>query len=266
MSTNPMHKIYIQPFRKNFENYLDTAKKLKCNMEIASFAYADILDTNWQEVLEDYCQQLQGFDGIISTHGAFQGLIIHSRDKKISNVAKDRISHNLKIALALNAKYIVFHGNFNPLITLESYKKNWIEQNATFWSELLNRYRITVLLENVWEFTPDLFKTLIEKVNSPRLKICFDTGHWNVYSKVPLSEWFDVLGKDIPYMHINDNKGDVDSELAPGEGNIDWKGFSDLIREKGLTPDIVFEVGTLEKAMEAIDFFKKNKLYPFGKK
>jgi len=189
-------------------------------LEIASFAYSNILDANWREILKDYQQKLRGFKGTISLHGVFQDLTIHSRDKKIRKVAKQRIFQNLEIAKALNAKYIVFHGNFNPLITHESYKQNWIEQNANFWLEVLSKYHITVLLENLWEPTPEVFRKLLLKVKSPRLKICFDIGHANIFSKVPLKEWITVLSKDIPYMHINDNKGDADNELIPGEGTI----------------------------------------------
>ena len=97
----------------------------------------------------------------------------------------------------------------------------------------------------MWEGSPDVFRKLLDEVNSPQLKICFDTGHANIFSKVPVSEWFDVLGKDIPYMHVNDNKGDVDNELVPGEGSINWQEFSGNIKKHEMTPNIVFEVGSL---------------------
>ena len=122
-----MSKIFVQPFLSGFDDLLTYAKEHSCNIEIASFAFADVLDSGWQNVLEDYKNKLQDFKGIVSVHGAFQDLILHSRDKNISEVAKSRYIQNLEIAKALKAKYIVFHGNFNPLINHESYIRNWIE-------------------------------------------------------------------------------------------------------------------------------------------
>jgi len=104
-----MSKIYIQPpDDDSFDKFLMYAKQHGYNLEIASFAYSNILDANWREILKDYQQKLRGFKGTISLHGAFQDLTIHSRDKKIRKVAKQRIFQNLEIAKALNAKYIVF--------------------------------------------------------------------------------------------------------------------------------------------------------------
>jgi sugar phosphate isomerase/epimerase len=260
-----MSRIYIQPpDDDSFDKFLEFAKEYGYNLEIASFAYSQVLDTNWQEILKDTQQKLQGFKGAISLHGAFMELVVHSRDKRIREVAKDRIFQNLEIAKALNAKYIVFHGNFNPLIRHEGYKKNWIEQNAVFWSEVLDKYQIVVLVENLWEPTPELFRELLDQVKSPRLKVCFDTGHANIFSKASLEEWFAVLGGDIVYMHVNDNKGDVDNELAPGEGNINWRKFSDLIEKYRIAPEIVFEVGTLERTIQSLKYFHQKAIYPFN--
>jgi sugar phosphate isomerase/epimerase len=258
-----MSKIFIQPDSSNFNEFLYYAKENNCNLEIASFAFANILDSNWQELLQDYKQKLEGFKGVISIHGAFQDLIYHSRDNRISEVAKERYFQNLEIAKALNAKYIVFHGNFNPLIKHESYEMNWIEQNAVLWNEAIEKYDITILIENVWEQSPEMFRRLLDKVNSTKLKICFDTGHANVFSKVLIEEWFAVLGDNLVYIHINDNKSDTDSELVPGDGNINWNGFSGLIKKYNIKPEIVFEVGSLEKSIRAIEYFRQNKIYPF---
>jgi len=259
-----MSKIFIQTDHANFDSFLEYAKEQGYSMEIASFAFSNILDTDWQTILLEYQLKLEDFKGIISLHGAFQDLILHSRDSKIRNASRGRIIQNLDIARVLNTTYIVFHGNFNPLIKHKSYEENWVEQNAAFWSETLSKYDMTILIENVWEETPDIFKRLLDKVKSSRLKICYDTGHSNIFSKVYFDMWLDVLGKDISYIHVNDNRGDVDNKLVPGEGTINWQKFSDKIEKYDIAPDIVFEVGTLEKTIQSIMYFKENKIYPFN--
>lgn len=260
-----MPKIYVQPpDYENFDAFLKYARKYGYSLEIASFAYGDVLDGDWQKILKRHQKKLQNFKETISLHGAFQDIIIHSSDKKIKKVATDRIIQNLEIAKALDAKYVVFHASFNPLIRHERYEKNWVERNANFWSEVLDKYHPTILLENLWEQNPEIFRKLLDTVKSPRFKICFDTGHANIFSKVPFEEWINVLGEDIPYMHINDNKGDFDNELVPGDGTINWQEFSDTIGKHGFHPDIALEVGTIEKTKRSIEYFRKGKIYPFS--
>ncbi|UCD18319.1 MAG: hypothetical protein JSV44_05250 [Candidatus Zixiibacteriota bacterium] len=44
-------------------------------------------------------------------------------------------------------------------------------------------------------------------------------------------------------MHWNDNNGDMDSELAPGEGSIDWAAFAGQVAGMKKSLRIVLEVG-----------------------
>ena len=258
------NKIFIQPLEDNFDEFLKYAIKHDYNLEIASFAFGDTLDAHWKSLVNKYKNELKNFSGTISIHGAFHDLILNSRDKKIQKIAEERIHHNLDIAKALNAKYIVFHGNFNALIGHKSYKVNWIKKNVEFWKSVIKKYKITIILENSWEPYPELFKEILDKVNSPFLKVCFDTGHANIFSKVPLAKWFSVLKDDIVYIHINDNQGKIDNEMVPGQGNINWESFSNAIRKNKIEPNIIFEVGSLNKTIKSISYFKRNRLYPFS--
>ncbi len=264
-----MSKIFIYIGNPNsFDASLEYAKEHRYNLEISTFCSPRFLDANWQEILKDYQQKLHGFKGAISAHGAYVDLVIGSEDKKVREVTKQRIFQSLEIARELKAKHVVFHGNFNPLWMGEGYERNWIERNAGFWSEVLEKYPSTVLLENVHDPAPEMLRTLLDEVNSSRLKICLDVGHINVWSKVPVGEWIAVLGEDIRSIHIHDNKGDVDSHLAPGMGNINWQEFSDLIAKYQVDPDIVFEtieepsLETLELTIQSLKYFREENIYP----
>ncbi len=257
------NKIFIQPLENNFDEFLEYANKHNYNMEIASFAFGDTLDTNWKLLVTKYNKDLNKFSGIISIHGAFMDLILNSADKKIRKIAEERIIHNMNIAKKLNAKFIVFHGNFNPMLRHERARINWAKCQTEFWKPLVEKYKITVVLENLWEPDPELFKEIMDKVNSPFFKVCLDTGHANVFSKVPLTKWISILKNHLVYIHVNDNKGDKDSELPPGQGDINWKGFSNAIKKNKINPNIIFEVGNLKNSIKSINYFKKHKIYPF---
>lgn len=260
-----MSKIYVQPpDLYDFVKFLDFAKENNHNLEIATFAYASVLDSDWERIMKEHKRQLSDFKGTVSLHGVFHDICVHSSDNKIAGASKERILRNLEIATFLEAKYIVFHGGFNPLIRHESYVNNWLERNADFWSGVLKKFNMTVLLENLWEPTPEVFRRLLDKVESPRLKICFDTGHVNIFSKVPFKEWFEQLNQDIPYVHVNDNKGEVDNELIPGDGIINWHEFTKVLEDCQVNPEIVLEVGTLEKTKQSLEYLQTHKIYPFN--
>ena len=260
-----MSKIFICVFNPNsFDALLEYAKEHRYNLEFTAFYYPRFLDANLQEILKDYQQKLHGFKGAISVHGAAIDLVIHSEDEKVREVAKQRIFQSLEIARKLKAKHVVFHGNFNPLKKSKSYESNWTERNVIFWSEVLEKYPSTVVLENTFDPMPEMLRTLLDEVNSSRLKICLDVGHINVWSKVPVEEWIAVLGEDIRCMHIHDNKGDADSHLVPGKGSINWQEFSDLIAKYQIDPDIVFEVRMVEETIQSLNYFREEDIYPFN--
>ena len=238
------------------------AEEHRFNLGFSHLVFSDILDANWQEVLEDCQQKLRGFQGAISLHGAFSGLVINSADKERREITRKRIFQSLEIAMELKAKRICFHLNFNWSRRMEEgYRPRWIEKNSVFWSEVLEKYPLTVVLENGPDETPEMLRALLDEVNSSRLKACVDVGHMNVSSKVPLEEWIAVLGEDIRSIHAHDNKGDLDSHLAPGEGTIDWQEFSDLIAKHQIDPDILFEC-SLERTMQGLNYFREENIYP----
>ncbi len=172
----------------------------------------------------------------------------------------------MDIAQSLAAKYVVFHANFNPFVYGELYRNNWVSRNAAFWKEVLDKYEVTVLLENFWEPSPEIFNVLLREANMPRLKVCLDTGHINAYSKVPFEEWVKKLAGQIPYLHFSDNMGISDEHLAVGCGKINWKAITAILKEYELSPEVVLETETIKKTAESLDFLERNRFYPFGHK
>jgi len=260
-----MSKIYVQPLiHDTFSEFVDFAVANMFNLEIATFAYANVYDTDWQKLLNEHRQKISAFKGKISFHGVYQDILIHSIDRKISDVSKARVLETLQVSRKLGATQVVFHSNFNPLVKDNYFRKNWVEKNATFWSEILENHDVTILLENIWEPTPQVFEELFDQVQSPRLKVCFDIGHSNVYSRLPFREWAGALGPKISYVHLSDNCGERDEHAEVGKGKIDWQMFTDVIGECKISPEVVLEQTTLEKTKQSLSFMEKNQVYPFN--
>jgi len=259
-----MSKLYVQPiYHDSLLEFIQFAKTNSYNLELATFAYSNIYDTDWNQVLLEHQSQLKDFSGQISMHGVFNDVKVHSEDTKIAEVSRERIQNSIDVAKSLNAQKIVFHGAVNPLILNEWYLKNWLEKNTVFWKQVLEQYAGLVLIENVWEPTPDIFRKLIDKVDSSRFKVCLDVAHAHVCSKIPLEEWLSMLGEDVVYMHFSDNNGQTDQHAEVGSGNIDWQKLTQNIHRLGLAPDVVLEECTLTQTEASINYLKNHKIYPY---
>jgi sugar phosphate isomerase/epimerase len=269
-----MSMIYVQPriwksggiaehAEYCFKDFLNFANEHGCNLELGTFAYANALDSNWRSLVRSHQHALSTFKGKVSVHGVFQDICIHSNDSKIAKVSKQRIRRNMDIAQSLSAKYVVFHANFNPFVYGDLYRSNWIARNADFWREILDSYEATVLLENFWESSPEIFNALLKEVNMPRLRVCLDTGHINAFSKVPMEEWVAKLENQIPYMHFSDNTGKSDQHLQIGNGNINWQVLTVALKKHNVNPEVVLETETIKKTDESLRYLETNKIYPF---
>ena len=74
---------------------------------------------------------------------------------------------------------------------------------------------------------------LVKEINSPYLKMCFDTGHSNILSE-PIGETVRLIGRDfLKILHCHDNDGENDSHLPPYEGTVDWAEFCEGLYDIG---------------------------------
>ncbi len=257
-----MSKILIQPY-ESLKNYQHLISKRNFAFEIIDFAFPDILDTNYKKILKDYITYDVDKKLYYSMHGAVYDLYINSPDKKIKQISINRINQCLEIAQILETKFIIFHTNYYPMMGFKRYYENWVKSHVEFWSNIIDNYNFTILLENMWDFNPKWLSEVINEVNSSKLKVCLDTGHCNVFSRVSMVEWFEKLNDHIVYIHISDNNGEKDEGNPPGQGNINWKLFNSLVQNYCQKPDVVLEVTDMKKINEAINFLEKNHIYPF---
>jgi len=254
-------RLFVQHESKDdFLDFLNLAKEWKAGLEFTGFEYPSAFHDKWKDDLAWYVKHLKGFKGPISMHGVYEDLYPASRDPNIVEVAEKRFKGSVDIAKKVGAESVIFHPNYNPLVRTAAYRKNWISHSVNFWGGFLKNVKgkMTIYLENLWEDEPSLLKEVIDGVGSDKLKICFDTGHANTSSKVPILQWFEVLKDRIGYIHLSDNNGWEDQHLALGEGNIKWEEFFGKMKELKLKPDMCIEADTrIESSVKSRDVLKK---------
>lgn len=231
------------------EEVLTNLTAQKVGIELSYFSYPWVLDKeNLQEEVQQHKRLLQNFALPKSMHGAFYDLNPVARDSKVVAVCDFRVQQSLDIANELQMKKVVFHTNFIPS-TKENYLAFWIEKQVFFWEKyipFLQENNIVVLLENTREENASYILPIINALNSPYFRICYDTGHSHCFteSKEKPVKWVENYQEALTYIHLHSNHGITDEHIAFTEGNIDFSGFFEAISALHNVPDIIIEVKT----------------------
>jgi sugar phosphate isomerase/epimerase len=120
----------------------------------------------------------------------------------------------------------------------------WLGNSIETWRKVMDsasRINLRVAVENVFDEDPEALRMLIEKIGSSDFGFCFDTGHFNLFSKVPMEEWFLSLGRHLIEVHLHDNDGTADSHWALGRGNVGIDKFFRLMNSHSPVPVFTIE-------------------------
>lgn len=220
---------------------IDEINNLGIGLEIQSFPQ-NILDEDYSTIIRDCKNKLKNFSNVISLHGSSFDLNPGSTDKKVIELTKYRYMQSVEIAKEIGAKYVIFHSQLNPLLSVEKIRKLKLDNQIKFWKDFMNEIDdidVTILLENEYDENPEEILYIVESVNSPKLRICLDTGHILAYSKTSLEEWI-VSTKDfITYIHLHFNDGKNDSHSKPSNEQLIY--FKNIIEEAEINPILSLE-------------------------
>ena len=97
-----------------------------------------------------------------------------------------------------------------------------MEQSVLFWREFLDLHpgNYEICLENVMEEEPELLRSIVSQVDDPRLVLCRDVGHVNVYSRIPAEKWLACWGEFLSHAHLHNNDGTADTHSALNQGSL----------------------------------------------
>ncbi|MBQ6395335.1 MAG: sugar phosphate isomerase/epimerase [Atopobiaceae bacterium] len=147
-------------------------------------------------------------------------------DRKFYEVVK-----SLEFSAALGAPVSVVHCLPHPD------EKTMMEENFKFYSALLpyaEEYGIAIGVENLWSSQrsgqrldrSSRYNEMIDRLDSPFAKGCFDIGHANISMHCP-QEFIRDAGSRIFCLHVHDNDGNRDMHMPPSTHpnsncNVDW--------------------------------------------
>jgi sugar phosphate isomerase/epimerase len=164
-------------------------------------------------------------------------------DRRVKEVTRDRLLRTIELAHSFKPKMIVFHPGYERW-KFDGDIKLWLVSSLETWKPLVKKAEdmgLTLAIENVFEETPESIKNLLEEIDSPHFRFCFDTGHHNVFSKAPLPVWMEALGRYLSEVHLHDNHKEMDEHLPMGEGGFDFNQFFALLSQHRLNPIYTIE-------------------------
>ena len=194
-----------------------------------------------------------------SLHGAYMDVNPFSADTDFAALSRKKVEFSCSLAKHVGATNVVFHSSCYPLLR-GSYFQSHIKAAAAYYSELAEQTGLNIFLENCLDVDPDPLAGILENITSDKVKCCLDIGHANI-SRVPVSEWFDVLGQYIGYIHLSDNNGTWDEHLPLGSGSICWEKASELYESLHRDLPITLETGSLESTMLSFQYLKERNYF-----
>ena len=248
-----MPRPHIHAPYSRIPEYADFIKENKLNLEIY-FGSASLDSVSLDEIKR--LNETLDYGPSLSIHAPFMDLSPAAVDSKVRTVTMERFCQVLDVAELIRPEAIVFHSGY------EKWKYAldvdfWLEKSLLTWQPLNKRASeigVKIAIENIFEDDPSNLKLLVEHMDSGNFGICFDTGHCNLFSRVPLADWMDALNPFIMELHIHDNNRSSDQHLPPGEGTFDFAGFFRLLCRSDCVHTI--EAHTPEHVLKSMSYLQ----------
>lgn len=183
-----------------------------------------------------------------SFHAPFADWIdITSPDQEVRRRSRDQLMKAAEAAAHIRARYFVLHPGPEHPHFQEPDEIPRRHRAVDVLNEVSDRCRhlgVGLALENM---LPHLFtgpiRDLLWVVGAMTwggVGICLDTGHAHLAGDLP--GVIDKLSGHLWMLHINDNQGQRDDHLPPGEGRIDWRNVVGRLSRIPFTGGMILEI------------------------
>jgi len=220
------------PYHKIAE-HLSFIRQEKLNLEL--YLESNALDSISREDISQLKKQLD-YNPSLTIHAPFMDLSPGAVDSKVRAVTMERFFHVMNIAGDLMVKAVIFHSGYEMC----KYALDidlWLEKSLLTWKPLVKKAEgigAKIAIENIFEDEPENLRLLMEKMGNNSFGICFDSGHFNLFSKVSLEDWMGCLKPYIIELHLHDNNKTFDQHLPIGDGTFDFGKLFSALKGKDL--------------------------------
>jgi len=246
------------PFAMLWDTHIDRFIELGLNPEIGFDATAFVRFTR-----SDFCKtskRLHKRSLTVTLHAPFVDLSAGSLDPDIRALTRRRFEQVVGLVPIFKPKTVVCHLGYDWK-RYGFFRNEWIENSLDTWSwlgEQVKNEGSRLMLENVYEHSPDDMRIVFERLVDQNVGFCLDTGHQAAFSRTSLDTWLSYLRPYLGQLHLHDNHGGTDAHMAIGQGSIDFKTLLNALKEiKANPPIITLEPHREEDLWPSIEYLQK---------
>lgn len=204
------------------EKNLERAVSLSIGLEI----YLDnhlVEDIDMGQVKE-LSKKLRDLKIPCTVHAPFMDMSPGGYDRSVRKITREKLKKSVEVGCLLNAQACVCHPGYDKW-RFDGNEQLWLDGSIETWTEVIGvaGKDLLVVVENIFEETPETFKALFDYFKEKNLWFCFDSGHFNLFSKASLDDWLVPLKKKIREMHLHDNNRTFDDHLPIGAGSFPFR-------------------------------------------
>lgn len=237
----------------DLKTYLGLLREEKLALEIY-FGSRRFDDLNKEDIIKLKAEL--DYNPPLTIHAPFMDLSPGAVDLRVRDITIKRFSRILSFAEILRPQVVVFHSGYDKW-KYDMRVDVWLEGSLITWG-IINRMAsdigVRVAIENIFEDEPSSLRLLMDEMKSPNFGICFDTGHFNLFSRVSLAGWLSILKPYIIELHLHDNNTTADSHQAIGDGTFDFRKLFDEFSDKNCIYTI--EAHTVAGVKKSIQWLK----------
>ena len=192
------------------------------NLQPEYYFSGDAVDEYSGEKLDQLTASLEKWKFSPIFHSPFFNLNPGAQDAKIRAVSEERILWALQTAKHLGADQVVVHPGYGPWVPKRSFP-HWLERARGSLAKIVAQaadLQIKIAFENIYDPGPEDLAALIALFPPETVGVCFDVGHFNLFSEYSMKTWLDTLGERILEVHLHDNLGTEDDHIAIGDGTV----------------------------------------------
>ncbi|MBA4417225.1 MAG: hypothetical protein C0392_04850 [Syntrophus sp. (in: bacteria)] len=184
--------------------------------------------------VKELSSRLQGYGIPCTVHAPFMDLSPGGYDRSVRRITREKLKKSVEMAQLLHARGIVCHPGYDKW-RFDGNEALWLDGSVETWTEVIKEADkgLLVMVENIFEEQPSTFLSLFDAFKDRNLWFCFDSGHFNLFSKVSLDAWLLPLRDRVKEMHLHDNHGTSDEHLPVGMGTFPFRELKSFLKHTG---------------------------------
>ncbi len=245
------------PVRKFTPRFMKMIEEYRVNIEIGLDHYN--LDAYSTEHFRELGASLRGLGISMTVHAPFHELFLGSPDRLVRNAAIARMDRAFELIPFFNPRTVVVHLNYEKRrfgFVYEEWKPLALSALSAY-AERAAEMGTAVMLENVYEETPEVMEEVLGELSGAGIYHCCDVGHVHAFSDCTLASWLEANGKHVRQFHLHDNDGTGDTHSPIGSGTVDFELVKKCIAGMKDDPVITLEPHCEEHLWASLEGFHR---------